>query len=101
MSSLISKNINNNNYYSSIVRAVWYQLYCSERSLTIKIKNDYIIWLRKGGKIKAININGYLFCPDYNLICSWIVLFIDLFDCFKKESTLKNDIIYDYESRTS
>jgi hypothetical protein len=76
-------------------------MYCSERSLTIKINNDYIVCPREGGKIKAINFNGYLLCPDYNLICSGTVLCNDLFDCIEKESTLKNDVIYDYESRTS
>ena len=101
MSSLISKNIDNYNYYSSTVRAVCYQMYCSDRSLTIQINNDYIVCPREGGKIKAINFDGYLLCPDYNLICSGSVLCNDLFDCIEKKSTLKNDIIYDYESRTS
>ena len=101
LSSLISKNIDNYKYYSSTVRAVCYQMHCSDRSLTIQIKNDYIVCPRAGGKIKATNFDGYLLCPDYNLICSGTVLCNDLFDCVEKKSTLKDDIIYDYESRTS
>ena len=100
LSSLISKNIDNYNYYSNTVRAVCYQMYCSDRSLTIQINNDYIVCPRKGGKIKVINFDGYLICPDYNLICCGSVLCNDLFDCIEKKSTLKNNIIYDYEIKT-
>ena len=101
LSSLISKNNDNYKYYSNTVRAVCYQMYCSDRSLTLQINNDYIVCPREGGKIKAINFDGYLLCPDYYLICSGTVLCNDLFDCVEKKSTLKDDIIYDYESRTS
>ena len=101
LSSLISKNIDNHNYYSSTVRAVCYQMHCSDRSLTIQINNDYIVCPRAGGKIEAINFSGYLLCPDYYLICSGTVLCNEFLDCIDKESTLKDDIIYDYESRTS
>ena len=101
LSSLISKNIDNYNYYSNTVRAICYQMHCSDRSLTIQINNDYIVCPRAGGKIEAVNFSGYLLCPDYNLICSGTVLCNDFLDCIEKKSTLKDDIIYDYESRTS
>ena len=81
LSSLISKNINNYNHYSSTIRAVCYQMYCSEKSLTIRINNDFIVCPRAGGKINAINYDGYLSCPDYNLICSGTVQCNDMFDC--------------------
>ena len=101
LSSLISKNIYNSNYYSKTVRAICYQMYCSDRSLTIQINNDFIVCPRSGGKINVSNYEGYLLCPDYNLICSGTVLCNDMFDCVEKKSLLKDNIIYDYEIKTS
>ena len=101
LSSLISKNIYNYNDYSNTIRAICYKMYCSDRSLTIQINNDFIVCPRSGGKIKATNYEGYLLCPDYYLICSGTVLCNDMYDCVEKKSLLKNDIIYDYESKTS
>ena len=99
MSSLIPNNIDNYNIYTDTIRAVCYQMYCSERSLTIQINNDFIVCPRAGGKINAINYDGYLSCPDYNLICAGTVLCNDMFDCVEKKSLLK-DVIYDYEIKT-
>ena len=48
-----------------------------------------------------MNYKGYLFCPDYYLICSGTKLCNNMFDCVKKESSLKNNIEYDYTIRTS
>ena len=61
-------------------------MHCSDRSLTIQINNDFIVCPRAGGKINAFNYNGYLSCPDYNLICSGSVLCNDMFDCVEKKS---------------
>ena len=47
LSSLIS-NIENNEQYSDTIRAVCYQMVCSERSLTIQINNDFIVCPRAG-----------------------------------------------------
>jgi hypothetical protein len=71
-------------------------MHCSDRSLTIQINNDFIVCPRAGGKINALNYNGYLSCPDYNLICSGSVLCNDMFDCVEKRSLLKDDSVYDY-----
>jgi len=101
LSSLISTSKENSEHYSNTVRAVCYQMHCSERSLTIQINNDFIVCPRAGGKINALNYNGYLSCPDYNLICSGIVLCNDMFDCVEKRSLLRDDIIYDYETKTT
>ena len=84
----------------AIPRAICYQMFCSDRSLTIQINKDYIVCPRSGGKIKAMDFDGYLLCPDYNLICSGTVICNDMFDCIEKKSLLK-DIIYDYEVKTS
>ena len=69
-------------------------MFCSDKSLTIQINNDYIVCPRDGGKIKLPNYDGYLLCPDYYLICSGTVLCNDIFDCIEKQSELK-DIKYD------
>ena len=98
LSSLISNSISNHGYYSNTLRAVCYKMHCSEKSLTIQINNDFIVCPRPGGKIKAVNFDGYLSCPDYNLICSGTVLCNDMFDCVTKQSSLKNNIIYDYDN---
>ena len=101
LSSLISQNIQGYSDYSSTVRAICYKMFCSERSLTIQINDNYIVCPRAGGKINAMNFDGYLLCPDYYLICSGTVLCNDMFDCVDKKSLLKDDIIYDYEIKTS
>ena len=43
LSSLISKNIENYEINSNTTKAVCYQIHWSERSLTIQIKNDFIV----------------------------------------------------------
>ena len=101
LSSLITKNANNYQLLSKTVRGICYQMYCSDRSLTIKIHNNYIVCPRAGGKISVPNYEGYLLCPDYYLICSSTVLCNDMFDCLDKNSTLKSNIKYDYTIKTS
>ena len=55
-----------------------YEMICSSRSLTIKIGEYYIVCPREGGKIKAKNFDGFLLCPDYNLILQ-VVLYVIIF----------------------
>ena len=100
LSSLISKKVSNYNIYSKTLRAVCFQMHCSDRSLTIQINNNFKVCPRAGGKINSPNFEGYLLCPDYNLICSGTVLCNDMFDCVEKKSILK-DVEYDYIPRTS
>ena len=99
LSSLISKSNQNANTQEKPV-AKCYQMFCSSESLTIKINNDFIVCPRSGGKINVLNYDGYLLCPDYNLICSGTVVCNDMFECVEKKSLLK-DVIYDYEIQTS
>ena len=51
-STLIKNNLNNINDLT-VVRAICYESFCSNRSLTIKINNDYIVCPRAGGKIEV------------------------------------------------
>ena len=87
-------------FYSDIFRAICYPMFCSEKSLTILVLDNYIVCPRSGGKITALGFDGHLICPDYNLICSGTVLCNDMFDCVDKKSEMKEDI-YDYEIKTN
>ena len=100
LSSLIDNKNESYKYLSNTIRAVCYKMYCSDKSLTIQINNDFIVCPRSGGKIKALNYDGYLICPDYNLICSGTVMCNNMFDCVAKKSLLK-EVKYDYESKTT
>jgi len=102
LSSLVKNNENNYELFSKTVRAVCYEMFCSSRSLTIKIHENYILCPRAGGKINVEGYGGYLLCPDYNLICSGTEICNDMFDCVKKKSMTKSDSYkYDYKSKTS
>ena len=101
-SSLYKDNEPKKYYYSNTVRAICYESYCSSKSLTIKIHDNYIVCPRQGGKISAIGFVGYFLCPDYYLICSGKVLCNDMFDCVSKKSEIKAESYYrDYEPKTS
>ena len=72
-------------------------MYCSKKSFTIKINNQYIVCPRNGGYIKiGGNYTGHLLCPHYNLICSKNVPYNNMFDCVEKESKERKDLKYDY-----
>ena len=101
-SSLIHKEKNKNYDFSKNVRALCFEIFCSSKSLTVKINNDYIVCPREGGKIEVEEYDGFFLCPDYNLICSGTVICNDMFDCVNKKSEIKEDsYIYDYEIKTS
>ena len=92
----------NKNKYQGVVHPMCYEMFCSNR-LTVKISNQYIVCPRQGGKVKVDgNLQGYIYCPDYNLICTGSVICNDIFDCIEKGSTSKVPN-YDYtvDSSTS
>ena len=94
--------LSTNNEISKVVRANCYETFCSDRSLTLKIFDDYIVCPRAGGKIKVKGYSGYLLCPDYNLICSGKIQCNNIFDCVDMKSEIKeNSYTYDYISKTS
>ena len=98
-STLIKNDINFN---SNVVRAICYESFCSDYSLTIKINDDYIVCPRSGGKIIVDGYKGYFICPDYNLICSGTIMCNDMFDCVDKKSVSKeNSYFYDYKIKTT
>ena len=68
-------------FFSDIFGAICYPMFCSEKSLTILIFDNFIVCPRSGGKITALGFDGHLICPDYNLICSGTVLCNDMFVC--------------------
>ena len=83
--------------YKSIFHPMCYQIYCSSKSLTIGIYNKYVVCPREGGNIEVEGYDGYLNCPDYNLICTGTVLCNDIFDCIDKKSLPNEEsFIYHY-----
>ena len=102
LSSLAKKTFVESQFISLIVRANCYEIKCSNRSLTVKLFDDYFVCPREGGKIQVEGYEGYLLCPDYNLLCSGTVICNDIFDCIEKKSEIKADAnTYDYEIKTT
>ena len=102
LSSLVKNTKDNYELISSNIRAICYETFCSSKSLTIKIDNDYFVCPRAGGKITVRDYEGYFLCPDYNLMCSGTVLCNNMFDCVDKKSTIKEESYnYDYIIKTS
>ena len=85
------------NIFSSIIHPICYEMSCTNHSLTIKIKDQYAVCPKKGGKVEVNgDFMGYIYCPDYNLICTGTTICNDMFECIDKESSGKN-LIYDYD----
>ena len=80
-------------------RALCYPMFCSSKSLTIQIFDEFIVCPREGGKVELNGkYLGYIYCPDYNLICTGTKFCNDMFDCIEKESLSKEDTFkYDYK----
>ena len=88
--------------YSSVLHPMCYQIYCSSLSLTLKINDDYIVCPREGGNIEVKGYDGYVNCPDYNLMCTGTVMCNDMFDCIEKKSSVKESTYkYDYVPKTT
>ena len=92
--------LNTNEFYkfdNNVIHPMCYPMFCSEKSLTIQIYEQYVVCPRSGGKVQVNGIyEGYIFCPDYNLICSGTVMCNDIFDCVEKQSLIK-ETSYQYE----
>ena len=101
LSSLIKKTEEKYDVYRKKYRAVCYETFCSSKSLTVKIHENYIICPRGGGKIEVDKYGGFLICPDYNLICTATIMCNTLDDCVNKKSELKKDYVYDYKAKTT
>ena len=97
LSSLVKENT-----IVSEMRAVCYQMICSPLSLTILVKNNYIVCPREGGKVEALGFEGFLLCPDYNLICTGKEICNNLLDCLKNGIEEKEESLnYDYKIKTT
>ena len=87
---VLNSMLKENSTYNLDFRAFCYEMLCSSKSLTIKIKNNYIVCPRSGGKIAAENFKGYILCPDYYSICIGTDLCNNLFDYLIKKSSINN-----------
>ena len=98
-SSILKNGTDNPSYINGILRPTCYKMFCSERSLTIKIDEEFLVCPRQGGPIKIdSSYKGYLICPDYNLICTGTKMCNNLFDCAQNESLVKDlNFSYDYQ----
>ena len=97
-SSILNNTRTNPDNVKNVIRANCYKMFCSERSLTIQVENEFIVCPRQGGIINVADehsiFTGYLICPDYNLICTGSVPCNNLFDCVEKESIVKDTTFY-------
>ena len=105
LSSMITESSNDdaNILSNGYIIPLCYEMFCSDRTLTIKIGEQYITCPRQGGKVKfSREFKGHIFCPDYNLICTGTEMCNDMLDCIQKKSLIKEDTyIYDYIIQTS
>ena len=78
------------NKYAGIIHPMCYEMFCTDNVLEVKINNQYIVCPRQGGKVQVGgDLEGYIYCPDYNLICTGLVMCNDMFDCINKSSVSK------------
>jgi hypothetical protein len=106
MSSLTPKNDENLKDYPSSFRALCYKVDCynnsGERSVRIYIGNNVIYCPVSGGVQTLGGYNGYILCPDYNLVCTGTAWCTDPITCVEKQSESDPDsFIYDYQISTS
>jgi len=91
--SSILKRGDSDQKYQYLIRPTCYEMSCSEKSLTITIGSEFIVCPRNGGLVKVggnhTNYVGYLYCPDYNLICTGTTLCNNIFDCIDQQSEYK------------
>ena len=73
-------------------------MFCNDRSLTIRINEQYNVCPREDGYINiGRNYTGYLLCPDYYLLSDRPdSSHNNMFDFVDKHITTKENIIYDY-----
>ena len=107
MNKLVPEHISNNlsdylNIFGSVLHPMCFPSFCSSKSLTIQIYDQFVICPRQGGNIKVQGYTGFLHCPDYNLICTGTVMCNEIFDCIEKKSLLKEEsLFYDYIPETT
>ncbi len=104
LASMISASSNmDENILTNAYIPMCYEMFCSERTLTIKIGEQYITCPRQGGKVNiSREFKGHIYCPDYNLICTGTIMCNDMIDCIRKKSLIKeNTYTYDYTIETS
>ena len=95
---LPEEELNKSNFNGNEIHSVCYPMFCSSKSLTIQIYDQFIVCPREGGKVEVNGkYKGYIICPDYNLICTGTKFCNDMFDCVEKESLAKEDTFkYNY-----
>ena len=85
------------------IKAICFEMFCSDNSLTIKFMNDFFVCPKVGGIIQGVGYKGAILCPDYNLICTGTQVCNNLLNCFdkhsyEKESSISYEEGYDIET---
>ena len=106
LSSLTPKNQNELKNFTSNFRALCYKVEClnvlGEKVLRIYIGDDVIVCPESGGVQTLDNYNGFILCPDYNLICTGTVWCNDAITCVEKHSeTSSESYVYNYVASTT
>jgi hypothetical protein len=88
ISSLTSQNDNSIIEYKGIKHPICFPVDCDSNNLSynVKVGNLKLKCPSGGGRIFADGYDGYLVCPDYNLICTSSVPCSDPLDCVEKRS---------------
>lgn len=89
----LSSLLKNNSPEEAYIKAICFQMFCSDKSLTIKFGNDFLVCPREGGIIQGDGYKGALLCPDYNLICTGTEVCNNILDCIDKKSLEKENAI--------
>ena len=106
LSSLTPKNNETLKEYPSSFRALCYKVDCysknEEKAVRIFIGNNAVICPISGGIQTLDGYNGFILCPDYNLICTGTKWCLDPISCVNKRSEPKTEsYIYNYKASTS
>ena len=83
--------INSIHNFTQYIYPICYEMFCNNFTLTIKIGRQFIVCPIEGGKVEMYgDYKGYIYCPDFNLICTGEKLCNDIFDCINSGSESKN-----------
>jgi hypothetical protein len=99
MSSLTPQNDNAISAYKRSSFAICYQIQCSysDRTYTVTIGEKSVKCSHNGGKVTLNGFDGFLYCADFNLVCTQPNgQCSNAIDCVEKK-ILPNAPLYDYQ----
>jgi hypothetical protein len=102
MSSLVPQNDNNLNSFRGKYNSICYETTCDylNSKFSVLIGNASVVCPSAGGAIKFPGFDGFLLCPDFNLICTRKFSCGDTIDCISKGVTTSTPTNYNYALNT-